>query len=196
MLFGDEFIKEFPSLVRHLPGVTPEEVQKMIQSLRIFSDVRIFTTKEIDTLLWLPNVVVMPDEDVSRVVGKKISVSNRSVMFDGIWRLRWDWGATQAKRRPENEQMIRSINSIALLCEPLSRRQKEALIGGDRLEHCSSKMVMLYFLLSIGTCRTNRASTASATREATSNKASTSKFLPHYMPKWGLLPKPLGEASA
>ena len=103
-ILGDEFIQEFPSLVRHLPGVTPEEAQKMIQALGIFSDVRILTKSEL-YVVECSNLVVMPDEDVSHVMAEKY-LSGVSVMFDNSWFLRWNWGATQAQRRPEGERAI------------------------------------------------------------------------------------------
>jgi len=103
-ILGDEFIQEFSSLVRHLPGVKPVEVQKMILALGIFSDVRILTKNDL-YVVEQSNLVVMPDEDVAHVMAEKY-LSGVSVMFDNSWFLRWDWGATQAKRRPEGEQVI------------------------------------------------------------------------------------------
>ncbi len=100
-ILGNEFIKEFPSLVRHLPGVTPEESKKMIESLGIFTEVHVLAPAVLDVIKDVP--VVMPDEDVSHAFVEKYLGSNASVTFDGSWRLRWDWGATQMRRRPERE---------------------------------------------------------------------------------------------
>ncbi|MCX6787300.1 MAG: hypothetical protein NTY93_02110, partial [Candidatus Kaiserbacteria bacterium] len=102
-VLGNEFIQEFPSLTRHLPGVTPQESRKMIQALDIFSSVRILTKNVIDTLQL--SDIVMPDEDVSHVLAEKY-FAGALITFDGCWRLRWDWGSTQAKRRPEGERII------------------------------------------------------------------------------------------
>ena len=103
-VLGKEFISEFKPLVRNLPGVTPNEAQSMIKTLGIFSDVNIFTKKDLYTVQQ-SNLIVMPDEDVSRAIAEKY-LTDISVMFDGGWRLRWDWGSTQAKCRPEGERII------------------------------------------------------------------------------------------
>ncbi|MFA6969714.1 MAG: deaminase, partial [Candidatus Paceibacterota bacterium] len=102
-VLGDELIRKFPSLVRHLPGVAPEESQKMIQALGIFSDVRILTPSELYNLRY--SRIVMPDEDVSHALAKDY-FTDALVEFDGRWRLRWDWGATQKNRRPEGERVV------------------------------------------------------------------------------------------
>lgn len=103
-LFGEEFIKEFPSLVRHLPGVTPEEAQLMIRATGIFAEVHILTPTMLDVVRHMR--IVMPDEDVTHAfVGKYLGVGAR-VIFDGRWRLRWDWGATQKQLRPGDEQVV------------------------------------------------------------------------------------------
>lgn len=103
-ILGGEFIKEYPSLVRHLPGVTPEESQRMIQALSIFPKVHVLTTTMLDVVRHLN--IVMPDEDVMHAFVRKYLGASAAVTFDGRWRLRWDWGATKMKRRPENEHTI------------------------------------------------------------------------------------------
>lgn len=103
-ILGNKFIKEFPSLVRHLPGVTPEESKKMTEALGIFSEVHILTPIMLDTVRHLQ--IVMPDEDVSRAFRKKYLLVGTQVSFDDRWKLRWDWGATQVNRRPEFEHAI------------------------------------------------------------------------------------------
>ncbi|MFA6278785.1 MAG: deaminase [Candidatus Paceibacterota bacterium] len=103
-VLGDEFIQQFQPLVRNLPAVTPEEVRKMIVPLDIFESIRILTPRSI-SVVQQSNVVVMPDEDVSHAMAEKY-LSGVSVTFDGSWRLRWDWGSTQAKRRPEGERVV------------------------------------------------------------------------------------------
>lgn len=103
-VLGAEFIGEFPSLIRHLPGVMPEESKSMIESLGIFSAVHVLTPAMLDDVR--QSSIVMPDEDVSRAFAAKYLGCNASVTFDGNWRLRWDWGATQMKRRPEGERLI------------------------------------------------------------------------------------------
>ncbi|MHB8660851.1 MAG: deoxycytidylate deaminase [Minisyncoccota bacterium] len=105
-VLGKEFVQQFPSLVRNLPGVAPEESQKMIQALDIFADVRILTITEInDTNLWQSRNIIMPDEDVSHALAEKY-FTGISVVFDNSWRLRWDWGEVTKERRPEGERKV------------------------------------------------------------------------------------------
>lgn len=102
-ILGNEFIREFPALVRHLPGVNPYEARRMLESLDISSSVHVLTLAMLDTVRESP--VVMPDEDVSHAFAEKY-LPDQAITFDGNWRLRWDWGATQKNRRPEGERVI------------------------------------------------------------------------------------------
>lgn len=103
-VLGDEFIREFQPLVRHLPGAKPEESQKMVQALGIFSEVHVLTPEMLVAVRH--SNIVMPDEDVSHEFRKRYLGMGAKVSFDGRWRLRWDWGATQKKQRPETAQEI------------------------------------------------------------------------------------------
>jgi dCMP deaminase len=109
-ILGDELIQQFQSLVRHLPGVSPREAQEMIQSLNIFYDVRILNSVALTLGIARDSSVIMPDEDVSHAVAEKY-FAGVPITFDNRWRLRWDWGATQQKRRPEGERLI-STNEL------------------------------------------------------------------------------------
>ncbi len=102
-VLGEEFIRSFKPLVRHLPGVASKEAQQMVRALGIFSDVRILTKETLDEVRQFR--VVMPEEDVSFTLSEQY-FSGTEVIFDGRWRLRWDWGATQKNRRPEGERVI------------------------------------------------------------------------------------------
>ncbi len=105
-VLGKEFVQQFPSLVRNLPGVAPEESQKMIQALNIFADVRVLTMAEMnDVDFWQSHNIIMPDEDVSHALVEKY-FTNTSVVFDNSWRLRWDWGEVKKERRPEGERKV------------------------------------------------------------------------------------------
>ena len=103
-VLGYEYQRQFPALVRHLPGILPEEAKSMIQALGVFSDVRILSSRTLPDVLQAKSIV-MPDEDVSHAFAKKYLAKSK-VFFDGCWRLRWDWGATQKNRRPEDERMV------------------------------------------------------------------------------------------
>lgn len=104
-VLDDEFIRQFPALVRNLPAVTPEESQKMIQALCIFREVRVLTLETLDDVDVRRLHIVMPDEDVSHALAKKY-FSGRNITFDDRWKLRWDWGAVHANRRPEGERVV------------------------------------------------------------------------------------------
>lgn len=138
-ILGEEYIKKFPSLVRHLPGVTPEESKKMIQALGIFREVHILTPEIVDTIRH--KNIVMPDEDVSHAVARDLGVGT-SFIFDGRWRLRWDWGATQLKLRPVGESTIpeeefgKSIMTIGRMSAKKSPdwwRQVGAVLVGENI---------------------------------------------------------------
>jgi dCMP deaminase len=73
----------------------------MIETLDIFSEVRVLELSELDWVKNLPDIV-MPDEDVSRALAAKY-FRNTHVRFDGSWRLRWDLDSTIMSRTPEGE---------------------------------------------------------------------------------------------
>lgn len=108
-VLGKEFIKQFQPLVRNLPGVMSHEAGIMIQALDIFEKVRIFTPEKIDEVRQ-SHLIVMPDEDVSHALAEKY-FADAAIIFDDRWRLRWDWGATQAKRCPGGERIISKSES-------------------------------------------------------------------------------------
>lgn len=119
-VLGDSFIKEFNSLVRFLPAATPDENRRMIESLGIFESVQVLTPYWVARLSGHENIV-MPDEDVSHAFAEK-HFRDANVTFDGSWRLRWDWGATQKKVRPEGgivsrgefeRQMMHTAHAVA-----------------------------------------------------------------------------------
>ena len=137
-VLGSYFIREFQSLVRNLPGIRSEEAQRMIHAMGMFSEVRILYPQELD---WIRKFhIVMPDEDVSHAVAEKY-FSDKAVTFDGRWRLRWDWGATQKKQRPEDENVVsvkefdrECIRTASLIAErsPDWWRQIGALLVKDK----------------------------------------------------------------
>ncbi len=121
-VLGSEFVHEFPSLVRNLPSVTPEEIQKMVRALGIFEDVQILTRSN----LWVVQKmhgITMPEERISHILAEKY-FPNVLVIFDSFWHLRWDWGSVQKSRQPEGECTI-STNELnrTLMCEALGIAQ-------------------------------------------------------------------------
>lgn len=104
-VLGDEFIREFPSLVRFLPAARPQDVSTMVWHLGIFKSVNVLGSDGLERIRRMD--VVMPDEDVSHAFAEK-HLGGVPVAFDGSWRLRWDWGQTVKERRPEGEALVTS----------------------------------------------------------------------------------------
>lgn len=102
-ILGEEFLADFPSLTRNLPGVRPVEAARMIESLRIFASVEVL--EKADLSEFCQGGVVMPDEDVAHAIAES-SLAGFPVTFDGSWRLRWDMKATMFNRIPEGEELI------------------------------------------------------------------------------------------
>lgn len=96
-ILGPEFIAERKTLLRHLPGNDPADARTMIDSLGIFAKVSVLAKADIPKL---PLRLVLPDEDVSQWFAEQY-LAHRVVRFDGRWKLRWDWGASQKNERPE-----------------------------------------------------------------------------------------------
>lgn len=121
-VLGSEFIQQFPSLVRNLPAVTPEESQKMLQALGIFTGVRILTLADLEMVRQMR--ITMPDEDVSHALAKKY-FPDKLITFDGAWRLRWDWGSVQKSRRPKGERVI-SLDEFdrGLMCKAFAEASR------------------------------------------------------------------------
>jgi dCMP deaminase len=78
----------------------------MIQALNIFSYVEVLDKGRIVT----PRIqnlreIFMPDEDVSHAIAETY-FSGARVVFDGSWRLRWDWNSVAHLKRPEAEGTV------------------------------------------------------------------------------------------
>ncbi|MBI2409983.1 hypothetical protein HYV30_03010 [Candidatus Kaiserbacteria bacterium] len=104
-ILGSDFIREFKPLVRNLPGVAPEEAREMIQALGIFAEVHILTVRNLLEVRKRHCRIIMPDEDVAHALAQGY-LEGKEVVFDGRWRLRWDWGTAAAARRPEGERTV------------------------------------------------------------------------------------------
>lgn len=128
-LLGQSITKDFPSLVRNLPGVDPQEIRKMLNGLDIFwteerryGNVRIMEKDNFAEVATF-ETLIMPDEDVSRSVAAQFFIG-RDVAFED-WRLRWDWKAATASKRPEVETVIsHSEFDRSLMAQALGIAQK------------------------------------------------------------------------
>lgn len=103
-VLGREFIDTFTPLRRHLPGNTPEDAVCMVRALGVFTDVRILTLSNLYELRHYGELV-LPDEDVSRMLARKY-LGEYTVRLDGRWRLRWHKDAALEGRTPTGEIRI------------------------------------------------------------------------------------------
>lgn len=136
-VLGEEFIAELAPLRKHLPGVMPGEAACMVESLGIFASVHVLSKQDLPLLRRYPRVV-MPDEDVSHTFAATY-LAGVPVEFDGGWRLRWDWGASQKNTRPaggvvSTNELDRDLMARAKLAAERSSdwwRQVGALLAKD-----------------------------------------------------------------
>lgn len=125
-VLGSEFIQEYPELVKHLPGNTPEDARTMIQALGIFSAVRILTPSTVSDLHSYRELV-FPEEQVSRAWASAY-LPNIPVSFDGTWRLRWDWHASSKGSLPDD---LAEVTTTVLDTTMMSFATKEAQKSSD-----------------------------------------------------------------
>jgi dCMP deaminase len=103
-ILGRDFLGDFKSLTRHLPGNDPDDARRMIDALGIFRQVEVLTRQNLPEVQALSQIA-MPDEDVSRQFAAQYFLQ-QTIEFDGRWKLRWDWGATTFNKRPEVDEEI------------------------------------------------------------------------------------------
>ena len=124
-ILGKEFIDEFSSLTRNLPGDEPEDVQKMIESLHIFDEVHVLN-KENFSEIKEGAEIIMPDEEVSRGIAEKY-LTGTHVTFDNSWKLRWHWDAVVKKELLEETPVI----SVDAMHQKYMRKALEASSGSS-----------------------------------------------------------------
>jgi dCMP deaminase len=96
-LLSTELVREVPRMERDIRAISPEEMQKAISALSIFSEVKILTKKNVGLLKKAK--VVMPDEDVSRHFAETY-LKEGKVDYVSTF-LRWDWQNSQKKSAPQ-----------------------------------------------------------------------------------------------
>lgn len=124
-IIGREFLKDFQPVVRHIPGNEPEDVQRMVQALGVFSDIHVLTKKNLIELTSLEQVI-MPDEDVSHSVAKH-HFGRLEVMYEPVF-LRWTWTESTHKRTPQG---ISAVTVAELDRELMGEALKEAQKSPD-----------------------------------------------------------------
>jgi dCMP deaminase len=116
-ILGDDLIREFPQLTRHLPGAAPQDAATMVSSLGIFTDVRVIGKDDLESLVG--REVIMPDEDVAHALAEKY-LDGASISYDGEWKLRYDLNATLHHRPPEGNVPVSNDELDRLLLEKAS----------------------------------------------------------------------------
>ena len=86
-ILGSDVIADFTSLTRDCRTVNPGLIKRSIESLGMFSSVRIISKAAIAELAHTQTPIVMPDEDVSRAIVERYGIQH--VTFDSVF-LRWD----------------------------------------------------------------------------------------------------------
>ncbi len=104
-ILGADIIADFTSLTRDCRVVDPAVMKIVIESLGIFSSVRVLSKSDLLDLAQSESSIVMPDEDVSRVLAKQ-HFADRAV-FESIF-LRWDKMPTLRENIVAPHRMITS----------------------------------------------------------------------------------------
>ena len=86
-ILGADIIADFTALTRDCRMVDPEAMKNAVESLGIFSSVRVLSKSDLPNLAQSESSIVMPDEDVSHELAKQY-FADRAV-FESVF-LRWD----------------------------------------------------------------------------------------------------------
>ena len=86
-ILGTDIIANYTSLTRDCRTIDPAVMKNAIESLSIFSSVRVLSISDLTNLAHTTVPIVMPDEDVSHALAEQY-FRNR-VTFESIF-LRWD----------------------------------------------------------------------------------------------------------
>lgn len=115
-ILGADIIADFTALTRDCRVVDPETIKLAIESLNIFSSVRVLSKSDLANLAKSALPIVMPDEDVSHELAKQYFKDR--VMFESIF-LRWDGMKTLREntvapnRKISTDDFARSMISLA-----------------------------------------------------------------------------------
>lgn len=115
-ILGADIIADFTALTRDCRVVDPETIKLAIESLNIFSSVRVLSKSDLADLAKSALPIVMPDEDVSHELAKQYFKDR--VMFESIF-LRWDGMKTLREntvapnRKISTDDFARSMISLA-----------------------------------------------------------------------------------
>lgn len=106
-IFGEGLIAEFDQLRKEVRQLPPEEMAKAVRALGIFSSVRVANAALIQALRDAGIGFIMPDDDVSRELGRRYLLVPAE--YDRSVFLRWD----KTKALEEREVAADEIISVA-----------------------------------------------------------------------------------
>ncbi len=123
-IFGSDVIADFTSLTRDCRTVNPGLMKRTIESLHLFSTVRVLSKEGIAQLARTQTPIVMPDEDVSRAIVERYTIQH--VTFDSVF-LRWDKIiTTQEHIVAPHHVILRDEFSQSMMYIALAESQKSA----------------------------------------------------------------------
>lgn len=125
-LLSTELVREVPRMERDIRAVAPEEMQKVISALGIFSEVDILTKENVG-ILEKVDAVVMPDEDVSRHFAETY-LKDKNVEYVSTF-LRWDLHNALKKSAPQ--AVDRVISTDAFHKEIMTKSYEQAQKSPD-----------------------------------------------------------------
>lgn len=117
-ILGADVIADFTSLTRDCRIVDPEVMKFAIESLGIFSSVRVLSKSDLAELVRSEPSIVMPDEDVSRELAKRYFADRAT--YESTF-LRWDGMKTLREnvavpnRKISSDDFARSMIGLATI---------------------------------------------------------------------------------
>lgn len=124
-ILGTDIIANYTSLTRDCRTIDPAVMKNAIESLSIFSSVRVLSISDLTNLAHTTVPIVMPDEDVSHALAEQY-FRNR-VTFESIF-LRWD------KMKTLHEHIVaphRNITTATFATSIMSLAMTEAKKSSD-----------------------------------------------------------------
>lgn len=144
-LFGPEIIAEFPWLAKEIRQIDSVRMKKAIEALTIFKRVEVLDKNAAQALNVSDKDVLLPDEDVSRLLAQKY-FPNARITLDPIF-LRWD-KHNSIKEKPivPEERITRDEFHRRVMAQT----QKEAEKSSDNWRHVGAAIVKKGEVILIG----------------------------------------------
>jgi dCMP deaminase len=102
-VIGDTLIKETDYLRKDLRALKPAEVASFVKQSKLFKDVEVLDAAKIKLIDKAGYEIVLPDEDISREVGKKFKYA--AISYYPIF-LRWDRDNVEGADRSDPDEVL------------------------------------------------------------------------------------------